>query len=133
MNADDTRHNTSLTTIGDAQEILQHHLECLWDDPSNAGEIPPLMLWGPPGIGKSTIIRELTEELDIGFIDVRLAQREPVDIRGLPVPSFMSLFFFPFTLKVNLKKGKRVNRCKKFAKSRFCMTETREDRAKPTW
>ena len=86
MNADDTRHNTSLTTIGDAQEILQHHLECLWDDPSNAGEIPPLMLWGPPGIGKSTIIRELTEELDIGFIDVRLAQREPVDIRGLPVP-----------------------------------------------
>ena len=42
------------------------------------------MLWGPPGIGKSTIIREITEEMGIGFIDVRLAQREPVDIRGLP-------------------------------------------------
>ena len=24
--------------------------------------------------------------MEIGFIDVRLAQREPVDIRGLPVP-----------------------------------------------
>jgi hypothetical protein len=86
MNTEDTRHNTSLTTIGDAQDILRHHLECLWHDSTKAVDIPPLMLWGPPGIGKSTIIRELTEDLDIGFIDVRLAQREPVDIRGLPVP-----------------------------------------------
>jgi hypothetical protein len=44
------------------------------------------MIWGPPGIGKSTFIRNLCKENDIGFIDVRLAQREPVDIRGLPVP-----------------------------------------------
>ena len=41
---------------------------------------------GPPGIGKSTFIRNLCKENGIGFIDVRLAQREPVDIRGLPVP-----------------------------------------------
>ena len=38
------------------------------------------------GIGKSTFIRNLCKENGIGFIDVRLAQREPVDIRGLPVP-----------------------------------------------
>ena len=49
--------------------------------------VPPLMIWGPPeGLGKSTFIRNLCKENDIGFIDVRLAQREPVDIRGLPVP-----------------------------------------------
>ena len=48
--------------------------------------VPPLMIWGPPGIGKSTFIRNLCKENEIGFIDVRLAQREPVDIRGLPVP-----------------------------------------------
>ena len=76
----------STTTIEDAQEILRHHLGVLWKDPALASKLPPMMLWGPPGIGKSTIIRELTEELGIGFIDVRLAQREPVDIRGLPVP-----------------------------------------------
>ena len=86
MSSKNAENRTSQTKIGDAQEILRHHLECLWADPAKAGDLPPLMMWGPPGIGKSTIIRELTEELDIGFIDVRLAQREPVDIRGLPVP-----------------------------------------------
>ena len=86
MTNDNRTNKTSLTKIDDAQEILRHHLECLWADPAKAVDLPPIMMWGPPGIGKSTIIRELTEELDIGFIDVRLAQREPVDIRGLPVP-----------------------------------------------
>ena len=51
-----------------------------------AHELPPLMVWGAPGLGKSSILREVARELGIGFIDVRLAQREPVDIRGLPVP-----------------------------------------------
>jgi hypothetical protein len=44
------------------------------------------MVWGAPGLGKSSILRDVARELGIGFIDVRLAQREPVDIRGLPVP-----------------------------------------------
>ena len=33
----------------------------------------PVMLWGPPGIGKSAIIRQITEELKMGFIDLRLS------------------------------------------------------------
>lgn len=32
------------------------------------------------------MIRELCASRDIGFIDIRLSQREPVDLRGLPVP-----------------------------------------------
>lgn len=48
--------------------------------------IAPIMLWGAPGTGKSSIIRDLCKEQGIGLIDVRLAQREPVDLRGLPVP-----------------------------------------------
>ena len=78
--------DSNATSVGKAREILHHHLQMLWAHPERANEVPPLMLWGPPGIGKSTVIRELTDELGIGFIDVRLAQREPVDIRGLPVP-----------------------------------------------
>ncbi|MDP6870457.1 MAG: hypothetical protein QGI21_06780 [Candidatus Poseidoniaceae archaeon] len=74
------------TSIEDAKAIVKHHLNMLWDSPQSAKITPPLMIWGPPGVGKSTFIQDLTEEEGIGFIDVRLAQREPVDIRGLPVP-----------------------------------------------
>ncbi|MFA6931919.1 MAG: hypothetical protein WCT05_16465 [Lentisphaeria bacterium] len=49
-------------------------------------KLPPLMIWSGPGVGKSSIIRDLAQEYDIGFVDIRLAQREPVDLRGLPVP-----------------------------------------------
>lgn len=67
--------------------LVKSNLYALWaSDDDNVKEIPPIMIWGAPGIGKSASIRELAKELGIGFIDVRLAQREPVDMRGLPVP-----------------------------------------------
>ena len=72
--------------ITQVQQLLQHQLEWLWAQPELACQIPPLMLWGAPGVGKSAVIRDLCKALGIGFIDVRLAQREPVDLRGLPVP-----------------------------------------------
>jgi hypothetical protein len=48
--------------------------------------IPPIMVWGPPGLGKSAAVKELCCELGIGFIDIRLSQRDPTDLKGLPVP-----------------------------------------------
>lgn len=68
------------------EKLLKMQLEALKDDPSLAHVLPPLMVWGAPGLGKSSILKGVAKELGIGFIDVRLAQREPVDIRGLPVP-----------------------------------------------
>ena len=81
-------------SIKELKELLLDNLNALWEnDPAlhtkyatSASLIPPIMVWGAPGVGKSTAVRELTQELGIGFIDVRLAQREPVDMRGLPVP-----------------------------------------------
>ncbi len=67
--------------------LVSKQLDALFAHPELAAKIPPLMVWGAPGIGKSTILRRIAEERGIGFIDVRLAQREPVDIRGLPVPN----------------------------------------------
>jgi hypothetical protein len=67
-------------------QLLKLQLETLDKNPALAHVLPPLMVWGAPGLGKSTIIRKAAEEAGIGFIDVRLAQREPVDVRGLPVP-----------------------------------------------
>lgn len=39
---------------------------------------------GPPGVGKSEMWAQIAAEKKIGFIDVRLAQLDPVDLRGLP-------------------------------------------------
>jgi hypothetical protein len=44
----------------------------------------PLFLWGPPGIGKSEVVAEVTQELGGHMIDLRMAQMEPTDIRGIP-------------------------------------------------
>ena len=44
----------------------------------------PVFLWGPPGIGKSEVVAEIAEELGGAVIDLRMAQMEPTDIRGIP-------------------------------------------------
>ena len=67
-------------------DLLRMQVQTLAERPELAHTLPPMMVWGAPGLGKSTIIRDIAKEMGIGFIDVRLAQREPVDVRGLPVP-----------------------------------------------
>lgn len=44
----------------------------------------PIFIWGPPGIGKSEIIADITAEMGGHMIDLRLGQMEPTDIRGIP-------------------------------------------------
>lgn len=44
----------------------------------------PVFLWGPPGIGKSEVVSEIAQELGGHMIDLRMAQMEPTDIRGIP-------------------------------------------------
>ena len=44
-----------------------------------------LMIWGDPGIGKSTIIRQFTEAAGIGFIDLRLNLYDPTELKGYPI------------------------------------------------
>jgi hypothetical protein len=44
----------------------------------------PIFLWGPPGIGKSEVVADITEEMGGLMIDLRMAQMEPTDIRGIP-------------------------------------------------
>lgn len=44
------------------------------------------MIWGAPGIGKSSIVAEVASAHGLRLIDVRLSQLAPTDLRGLPVP-----------------------------------------------
>ncbi len=45
-----------------------------------------IMIWGAPGIGKSSIVSSLAKKLNLEFLDLRLSQLAPTDLRGLPVP-----------------------------------------------
>lgn len=68
-----------MATIPVVQTLLRAHL--------NAGsdrQMPAIMLWGPPGVGKSSIVRDIARDAGVDFVDIRLSQRDPVDLRGLP-------------------------------------------------
>ena len=47
----------------------------------------PVMLWGPPGVGKSQIVAQVAARHSVPVIDVRLSQMEPSDLRGIPFRS----------------------------------------------
>lgn len=48
------------------------------------GHHTPVMLWGPPGVGKSQIIAQVAARHKAPMIDIRLSQMEPSDLRGIP-------------------------------------------------
>jgi hypothetical protein len=51
---------------------------------TETGHHTPVMLWGPPGVGKSQIIQEIGRHHSAPVIDIRLSQMEPSDLRGIP-------------------------------------------------
>jgi len=44
----------------------------------------PTFLWGAPGIGKSSIVKQIAKSRGVGFIDLRLALMDPTDLKGIP-------------------------------------------------
>jgi hypothetical protein len=61
-------------TTDQAQELL---VDCLKSQ-------LPVMLHGSPGIGKSSIIKEIANDFGLKLIDIRLSQCDPTDINGFP-------------------------------------------------
>lgn len=53
-------------------------------------KVPSIMLWGPPGVGKSQGVRQIANEIEwetgkrVVITDVRLLLFNPVDLRGIP-------------------------------------------------
>jgi len=48
------------------------------------GHHTPVMLWGPPGVGKSQMVAQVAQKHNVPVIDIRLSQMEPSDLRGIP-------------------------------------------------
>ena len=52
--------------------------------------MPSVMLWGPPGVGKSQAVRRIAKEIGektgirVNVTDVRLLLITPIDLRGIP-------------------------------------------------
>ena len=44
----------------------------------------PVFIWGGPGVGKSSVVKQLAETLNVPLQDVRALLLDPVDLRGLP-------------------------------------------------
>jgi len=44
----------------------------------------PAFVWGPPGIGKSSIVAQIAEAKGLEFLDLRLALLDPTDLKGIP-------------------------------------------------
>jgi hypothetical protein len=51
---------------------------------TSEGHHTPVMLWGPPGVGKSQMVLQAGERHGVSVIDIRLSQMEPSDLRGIP-------------------------------------------------
>lgn len=65
----------------------------------------PVMLWGPPGAGKSTIVKAVAEGYG-EFIDLRLPLLDAVDLRGIPtIKDGRTVWLTPDTFP---RKGKGV-------------------------
>jgi hypothetical protein len=44
----------------------------------------PVFLWGPPGVGKSSIVRQAARARGVPLLDVRASLLDPTDLRGIP-------------------------------------------------
>jgi hypothetical protein len=60
--------------ISEAERIIRIYME----------RKKPVMIWGPPGIGKSDLIRKIAKDMGYGLVDIRLADKQEGDLLGMP-------------------------------------------------
>ena len=55
----------------------------------------PIFIWGPPGVGKSAIVRNVATAKRLPLIDVRASLLDPTDLRGIPTVVGGRAVWFP--------------------------------------
>jgi len=56
------------------EHVVSHLLHTRW----------PAFIWGPPGVGKSSIVRKVAEDHNMVLLDIRASLLDPTDLRGIP-------------------------------------------------
>ncbi len=67
----------------------------------------PAFIWGPPGVGKSSVVRQLARERGLELVDVRAPLLDPTDLRGIPAVVGDRAVWFPpsFLPRADAKPG----------------------------
>ena len=86
----DNETNLTLLNVNQVVSLLSRAYIKLIKSGTPLKSFPSVMLWGPPGIGKSHGVREIAENIrvktgkQVAVTDVRLLLFNPVDLRGIP-------------------------------------------------
>lgn len=76
--------------VGEIVEKLSHAYSTIIKRGLPVKTMPSVMLWGPPGIGKSQAVRQIAKKIGsntqktVNVTDVRLLLFNPIDLRGIP-------------------------------------------------
>lgn len=82
--------NIPQMTVGKAVDSLSRAYAAVINKGLPVKTVPSVMLWGPPGVGKSQGVRQIAKELrastgkKVSVTDVRLLLFNPIDLRGIP-------------------------------------------------
>lgn len=86
----DQETNLVLLNVNQTVRLLSRAYIKLIKNGTPLKNFPSVMLWGPPGIGKSQGVREIADHIraetgkKVAITDVRLLLFNPVDLRGIP-------------------------------------------------
>ena len=77
-------------TIGKMVDKLAKAYSAVINNGMPIKTVPSVMLWGPPGVGKSQGVRQIASMIEdktgkeVRVTDVRLLLFNPIDLRGIP-------------------------------------------------
>ena len=74
--------NTRVDPLANYLPVNLHEAETLVMDTFRAGWVPNLL--SSPGIGKSSLIKQIAKKANLCVLDVRLSQLDPADLNGFP-------------------------------------------------
>lgn len=82
--------NIPSMNVGKAVDKLSYAYSTVIKNRLPVKTMPSVMLWGPPGVGKSQAVRQIAKEIEqntgkvVKVTDVRLLLFNPIDLRGIP-------------------------------------------------